>query len=83
MIAAPCSTRMLAAIDAGICDDLITRAADVCLKERRLLVLTFREAPFSEIHLRNMLSVTSAGAIVALPVVGVCTRPSSVEQAVE
>ncbi|KAI2778453.1 Phenylacrylic acid decarboxylase [Daldinia loculata] len=83
MIVAPCSMRTLAAINAGICDDLITRAADVCLKERCRLVLAVRETPFSEIHLRNMLGVTSAGAIVAPPVVGFYTRPSSVEQVVE
>lgn len=82
MIVAPCSMRTLAAINAGICDDLITRAADLCLKERRRLVLAVRETPFSEIHLRNMLGVTSAGAIVAPPVVGFYTRPSSVEQVV-
>ncbi|CAG9948343.1 unnamed protein product [Clonostachys rosea f. rosea IK726] len=79
MIVAPCSVKTLAAINAGICDDLITRAADVCLKERRRLVLSVRETPFSEIHLRNMLDVTRAGAIIAPPVVGFYTKPGSVE----
>ncbi|KAI1052676.1 hypothetical protein LB507_009774 [Fusarium sp. FIESC RH6] len=79
MIVAPCSVKTLAAINAGICDDLITRAADVCLKERRRLVLSVRETPFSEIHLRNMMEVTRAGAIIAPPVVGFYRRPSSVE----
>ncbi|CAH0031874.1 unnamed protein product [Clonostachys rhizophaga] len=79
MIVAPCSVKTLAAINAGICDDLITRAADVCLKGRRRLVLSVRETPFSEIHLRNMLDVTHAGAIIAPPVVGFYTRPGSVE----
>lgn len=79
MIVAHCSVKTLAAINSGICDDLITRAADVCLKERRRLVLSVRETPLSEIHLRNMMEVTRAGAIVAPPVVGFYTRPDSVE----
>ncbi|KAK4155074.1 flavoprotein [Chaetomidium leptoderma] len=79
MIVAPCSVKTLAAINAGICDDLITRAADVCLKERRRLVLAVRETPLSEIHLRNMMEVTRAGAVIAPPVVGFYTRPESVE----
>ncbi|KAF4450352.1 hypothetical protein F53441_6476 [Fusarium austroafricanum] len=79
MIVVPCSVKALAAINAGICNDLITRAADFCLKERRRLVLSLRETPFSEIHLRNMMEVTRAGAIIAPPVVGFYTRPSSVE----
>ncbi|KAI8245002.1 Flavin prenyltransferase PAD1 [Colletotrichum sp. SAR 10_99] len=79
MIVAPCSVKTLAAINAGICDDLITRAADVCLKERKRLVLSVRETPFSEIHLRNMLEVTRAGAIIAPPVVGFYTKPSDID----
>ncbi|KAJ4010978.1 phenylacrylic acid decarboxylase [Fusarium irregulare] len=79
MIVAPCSVKTLAAINAAICGDLITRAADVCLKERRRLVLSVRETPFSEIYLWNMMEVTRAGAIIAPPVVGFYTRPSSVE----
>ncbi|WYZ45714.1 hypothetical protein EsH8_VIII_001030 [Colletotrichum jinshuiense] len=79
MIVVPCSVKTLAAINAGICDDLVTRAADVCLKERRRLVLSVRETPLSEIHLRNMLDVTRAGAIIAPPVVGFYTRPSSID----
>ncbi|KAM0283708.1 hypothetical protein ACHAQH_002297 [Verticillium albo-atrum] len=65
MIVAPCSVKTLAAINAGICDDLVTRAADVCLKERKRLVLSVRETPPSKTHLRNMLDVSRAGAIIA------------------
>ncbi|KXH26191.1 3-octaprenyl-4-hydroxybenzoate carboxy-lyase UbiX [Colletotrichum simmondsii] len=83
MIVVPCSVKTLAAINAGICDDLVTRAADVCLKERRRLVLSVRETPFSEIHLRNMMEVTRAGAIVAPPVVGFYTRPSSIDDVLD
>lgn len=79
MIIAPCSVKTLAAINAGICDDLISRAADVTLKERRRLVLSVRETPLNDIHLRNMLEVSRAGAIISPPVVGFYTRPSSVE----
>jgi flavin prenyltransferase len=82
MIVAPCSVKTLAAINAGICDDLITRAADVCLKERRRVVLSVRETPLSEIHLRNMLDVTRAGAIIAPPVMALYTRPSSIEDVI-
>ncbi|KAK7434403.1 3-octaprenyl-4-hydroxybenzoate carboxy-lyase UbiX [Colletotrichum acutatum] len=83
MIVVPCSVKTLAAINAGICDDLVLRAADVCLKERRRLVLSVRETPFSEIHLRNMMEVTRAGAIVAPPVVGFYTRPSSIDDVLD
>ncbi|KAI9152313.1 Flavin prenyltransferase PAD1 [Paramyrothecium foliicola] len=83
MIVVPCSVKTLAAINAGICDDLITRAADVCLKERRRLVLSVRETPFSEIHLRNMMEVTRAGAIIAPPVIGFYTKPSSIDDALD
>ncbi|KAI8966601.1 flavoprotein [Daldinia sp. FL1419] len=82
-IVAPCSMWTLTAINAGICDRLIARAADVYLKERRRLVLAVRETPFSEVHLRNMLGVTRAGVTVAPPVVGFYTRPSSIEQVIE
>jgi 4-hydroxy-3-polyprenylbenzoate decarboxylase len=80
MIVAPCSVKTLATINAGICDDLISRAADVCLKERRRLVLSVRETPLSEIHLRNMLDVSRAGAIIAPPVVGFYTLPYTIEE---
>ena len=64
MVVVPCSAGGLARIAHGVSDDLIGRAADVMLKERRRLVLVFRETPLSTIHLENMLSVTRAGAVV-------------------
>jgi 4-hydroxy-3-polyprenylbenzoate decarboxylase len=64
MVVIPCSTGGLARIAHGISDDLVGRAADVMLKERRKLVLVVRETPLSAIHLENMLAVTRAGAVV-------------------
>lgn len=83
MIVVPCSMKTLAAINAGYCDDLISRAADVVIKERRRLVLNVRETPLSEIHLRNMLGVTHAGAIICPTVPAFYTKPESIEQLVE
>ncbi|KAL4961168.1 UbiX family flavin prenyltransferase [Aspergillus stella-maris] len=83
MIVVPCSVKTLAAISNGLCDDLITRAADVVLKERRRLVLAVRETPLSAIHLRNMATVTEAGAVVFPPVPGFYIRPGSVMDLVE
>jgi flavin prenyltransferase len=83
MVVCPCSVKTLAAINAGLCDDLVTRAADVCLKERKRLVLSVRETPLSEIHLRNMLEVTRAGAIIAPPVMAFYTKPAGMEDVLD
>lgn len=83
MIIVPCSMKTLAAINSGCCDDLISRTADVMLKERRRVVLVARETPLSEIHLRNMLGVTRAGAVVFPPVPAFYIRPASVEELVD
>lgn len=79
MAVVPCSMRTLAGIAHGYGDDLLTRAADVCLKERRRLVLVARETPLSLVHLRNMVAVTEAGATVLPPMPAFYQRPSSVE----
>lgn len=83
MVVAPCSMRTLAAVAHGLADNLITRAADVMLKERRRLLLMVRESPLSLVHLRNMVSVTEAGAIVCPPLPAFYLRPQSVDDIVD
>ena len=83
MIVIPCSMKSLAAINVGYCDDLISRAADVVLKERRRLVLVARECPLSGIHLQNMLSLTQNGAIIFPPVPAFYNRPASLDDMVD
>lgn len=83
MIVAPCSARTLSAIAYGNGDNLLTRAADVTLKERRRLVLLVRETPLTLGHLRAMTAATESGAIVMPPVPAFYLRPDSVEAIVE
>ncbi|MFC7486111.1 UbiX family flavin prenyltransferase [Knoellia sp. CPCC 206453] len=79
MAVVPCSMKTLAGIAHGYSDDLLTRAADVCLKERRPLVLVARETPLSLVHLRNMVAVTEAGATVLPPMPAFYQRPQSID----
>lgn len=83
MVVAPCSMRTLAAVAHGLADNLITRAADVVLKERRRLVLMVRESPLHLGHLRNMVSVTEIGAIICPPMPAFYQRPQSVGELVD
>jgi 4-hydroxy-3-polyprenylbenzoate decarboxylase len=82
MIVAPCSMKTLAAIRVGYSDTLLSRAADVVLKERRKLVLVARESPLSEIHLENMLALTRMGAVIFPPVPAFYNRPQSLDEMV-
>ena len=83
MVVAPCSAKTLAAIAHGYGENLIHRAADVILKERRQLVLVVREAPLSAIHLENMLKLSRMGAVILPPVPAFYNHPRSVDDVVE
>ncbi len=83
MVISPCSMRTLAAVAHGLSDNLLTRAADVTLKERRRLVLMVRETPFNLAHLRNMTAATEMGAVVFPPLPAFYHHPQSIEEMVD
>ena len=83
MVIAPCSMKTLASIASGLADNLITRSSDICLKEKRPLVIVPRETPFNKIHLENMLRVSSAGAVVLPAMPAFYFKPKSVQDIVD
>lgn len=83
MVVAPCSIQTMSAIAAGITSNVLLRAADVALKERRKLVLMVRETPFHLGHLRTMVALTEMGAIIAPPIPGFYNRPQTIQDLVD
>jgi 4-hydroxy-3-polyprenylbenzoate decarboxylase len=83
MIVVPCSMRSASAIAYSLNDTLLTRAADVCLKERRTLVMVVRETPLHVNHLRNLVRAAEAGAVILPPVPGTYARPKTLEDVVD
>jgi flavin prenyltransferase len=82
MIVAPCSMKTLASIRSGLADNLLTRAADVMLKERKKLVLLTREAPLNTIHLENMLELSRMGTVILPPVPAFYNHPQNIDDVV-
>ncbi len=83
MVVAPCSIRSMSEIATGVTSNLLTRAADVVLKERRRLVLMLRETPLHTGHLRSLLALSEMGAVIAPPVPGFYAKPASLDEMVD
>jgi 4-hydroxy-3-polyprenylbenzoate decarboxylase len=83
MVICPCTTGTLAAVANGLCDQLIHRAADVMLKERRQLILVLRETPYSAVHLQNMLAVTQAGGTIMPSNPGFYNKPQQISELID